>query len=207
MSIERGRCYYDQQNQTGPQSCGPYAISNVGKNENTHRYNQSLGFRPSRPAGMGGAVDSGKTKSYRRKKHSYDITGRLIRGGFFSIKNTIKSVLFTIKSVDITLNIGYNMSIERGREIPKVKTKKGVVKMTMEKKINLTINGIEKIGYAVLEADGDMNDYIDIMESLRDEYPMAQITRQELAVRKDAAYDSLEELFEDLQDWDEDDRF
>lgn len=52
-----------------------------------------------------------------------------------------------------------------------------------------------------------MKDYIDIMESLQDEYPMAQITRQELADRTDAAYDSLEELFEDLQDWDEDDRF
>lgn len=79
--------------------------------------------------------------------------------------------------------------------------------MTTQKQISLTINGVEKNGYAVLEADGNMNDYIDIMESLQDEYPIAQITRQELADRKDAAYDSLEELFEDLQDWDEDDRF
>ena len=81
--------------------------------------------------------------------------------------------------------------------------------MTMEKKINLTINGVEKIGYAVLEADGPNHatDYIDIMESSQDEYPLAQITRQELSERKDAAYESLEALFEDLEDWDEDDRF
>lgn len=79
--------------------------------------------------------------------------------------------------------------------------------MTTQKQISLTINGVEKNGYAVLEADGNMNDYIDIMESLQDEYPMAQITRQELADRKDAAYDSLEELFEDIEDWSEDDRF
>ena len=79
--------------------------------------------------------------------------------------------------------------------------------MTKQKQIRLTMHGIEKNGYAVLEADGNMDDFIDIMESLQDEYPLAQITRQELADRKDAAYDSLEELFEDLQDWSEDDRF
>ena len=79
--------------------------------------------------------------------------------------------------------------------------------MTKQKQIRLTIGGVEKQGIAVLEADGNMNDYIDVMESLQDEYPMAQITRQELADRKDAAYDSLENLFEDLQDRNADDRF